>query len=131
MRINERCCKEVRYYICPMKKLCSKHHNKLLEEELLSPSVLRQLKSIEIRELLGCKDEINFVKFVLKNAVKLVIIVADRLIKEAWTKEFHDRLLKFPRASPSISVFLSFEEIRKPQSNSEYYTCNFQGSCDV
>ncbi|KAL5730041.1 hypothetical protein ACHQM5_002915 [Ranunculus cassubicifolius] len=123
MRINERCCKEVRYYICPMKKLRSKHHNKLLEEELLSLSVLRQLKSIEIRELLGCKDEINFVKFVLKNAVKLeklVIIVADRLIKEAWTKDFHDRLLKFPRASPSISVFLSFEEIRKPQSNLIY-----------
>ncbi|RZC45855.1 hypothetical protein C5167_038807 [Papaver somniferum] len=72
-----------------------------------SPSCeLQNLKLVDIQCIQGQENELNFLKFLLKNGVVLEkVVLSSSASKEGKLVEFNEKLVTFPRASLGVQVF--------------------------
>ncbi|KAL5726382.1 hypothetical protein ACHQM5_009429 [Ranunculus cassubicifolius] len=85
-------------------QLSKKQHNEQWEKELSAQCMFRHLKLVEIRNFKGCKIEVEFLEFLLKNALSLEkLVVTNYKACSSIEEEFKS----FPCASSSVVMSFS------------------------
>ncbi|XP_043713321.1 F-box/LRR-repeat protein At3g59190-like isoform X1 [Telopea speciosissima] len=77
------------------------------EAELPLKCPLHHLKTVEMRNLQGCENELMFLKFVMKNAMvleEMIIVASKRFTLSGIKEKFDDKLQTFQQASPSLCI---------------------------
>ncbi|KAL5725994.1 hypothetical protein ACHQM5_009069 [Ranunculus cassubicifolius] len=109
LQITHDCCsKHVTYPYCNETQVDPAKIWEYWQTDLALDSNLCHLKFVEIRNIRGCVNELEFLKLLLKNAISLekmtIFTSQEHYPCRRQLKKFSDALLSFARASSNIAI---------------------------